>query len=252
MPRSTWPGTATTIPASSAFYLAREGGTNYAYTQFEASTRAAPSPFRRARFKTPFDVTLTVRSADVAVANTLPLSEEQAGLGMKRIHLRRDQTAAHLSDRLGGRAVRCSGRPHASAEFHPQSADPRRGGIAPKGHPGEFAYALRIGAELLLLEENYFGIAYPYEKLDQVAVPDYAYGAMENAGEIHYREDLLLFKEGRSAEESRIDVAQTMAHEQAHQWFGDLVTMRWWDEAWLNGRSPPGWRIESSPSGILR
>jgi aminopeptidase N len=221
-------------PKVVGLYQAREAGATYAYTQFEDiyARRAFPG-FDEPAFKTPFDVTLTVRSTDVAVANTLPLSEEPSGPGLKRIHYAETKPlptyliawAVGPFDVVQGPTL-----PPNSIRDRPV---PMRG-IAPKGHPGEFAYALRIGAELLLLEEKYFGIAYPYEKLDQVAVPDYAFGAMENAGEIHYREDLLLFKEGSSAEESRIEITQVMAHEQAHQWFGDLVTMRWWDEAWLN------------------
>jgi cytosol alanyl aminopeptidase len=221
-------------PRVVGLYLAHEAGASYAYTQFEDiyARRAFPG-FDEPAFKTPFDVTLTVPSADVAVANTLPLSEEQAGPGMKRIHYAATRPlptyliawAVGPFDVVEGPTL-----PPNAIRDHPV---PTRG-FAPKGHPGEFAFALAGGAEILLLEEKYFGIAYPYPKLDQVAVPDYAYGAMENAGEIHYREDLILFKEGTSAEESRINIASTMAHEQAHQWFGDLVTMRWWDDAWLN------------------
>ncbi len=221
-------------PRLAGLYLAHEGGVSFAYTQFEAieARRAFPG-FDEPSFKTPFDVTLIVRSADVAVANTLPRSEEPAGPGMKRIHYAETRPlptyliawAVGPFDVVLGPTL-----PPNSIRNRPV---PMRG-IAPKGHPGEFAYALKTGAELLLLEEKYFGIAYPYDKLDQVAVPDYAWGAMENAGEIHYRQDLLLFKEGTSAEENRIQIASLMAHEQAHQWFGDLVTMRWWDDAWLN------------------
>jgi len=240
--RSIGPGNATIHlawsrayePKLTGLYLAPEGSVNYAYTQFEAidARRAFPG-FDEPGFKTPFDVTLTVRSADVAVANTFPVSEEPAGPGMKRIHYAETRPlptyliawAVGPFDVVEGPTL-----PPNSIRNRPV---PMRG-IAPKGHPGEFAYALKTGAEILLLQEKYFGIAYPYEKLDQVAVPDYAYGAMENAGEIHYREDALLFKEGTSAEEGRAEIASIMAHEQAHQWFGDLVTMRWWNDAWLN------------------
>jgi alanyl aminopeptidase len=221
-------------PRLVGLYLAHEGGVSYAYTQFETiyARRAFPC-FDEPAFKTPFDVTLTIRSADVAVANTLPLSEEPAGPGMRRVHYAETRPLPTYLIAWAVGPFDVVAGPTLPPNAIRSRAVPTRG-IAPKGHPGEFAYALETGAQLLLLEEQYFGIAYPYEKLDQVAVPDYAYGAMENAGEIHYREDALLFKEGTSAEESRIGIAQLMAHEQAHQWFGDLVTMRWWDDVWLN------------------
>src|SRR5438445_791096 len=107
-------------------------------------------------------------------------------------------------------------------------------GIAPKGRGGELDFALKTGADLLVRLERYFGIEFPFEKLDHVAAPDYTYGAMENAGAILYREDILLFAPGVSAEQTRKSIASVMAHEMAHQWFGDLVTLRWWTDAWLN------------------
>ena len=107
-------------------------------------------------------------------------------------------------------------------------------GIAPRGRGKELHMALDAAAGLLVEEERYFGIEYPYDKLDHIAVPDFAYGAMENAGAITYREELLLYTEGKSPFTERRAIFSTMAHEMAHQWFGDLVTLRWWTDAWLN------------------
>ena len=95
------------------------------------------------------------------------------------------------------------------------------------------SWALENTAELLEWLEAYFAIAYPYDKLDLVAVPDFASGAMENAGLITYREPLLLFGEQPSVNMQR-RYAMTHAHELSHQWFGNLVTMPWWDDIWLN------------------
>ncbi len=81
---------------------------------------------------------------------------------------------------------------------------------------------------------KYFSIKYPFEKLDIVAVPDFAPGAMENTGAIFYRERLLLVDEPKVSVDAKRSVASVLAHEIAHHWFGDLVTMKWWDDIWLN------------------
>ena len=81
---------------------------------------------------------------------------------------------------------------------------------------------------------NYFGIPYPYEKLDIIGVPDFAAGAMENAGAITFRERMLLADRKTASAGVAKSVASVISHELAHQWFGDLVTMKWWDDIWLN------------------
>ena len=89
-------------------------------------------------------------------------------------------------------------------------------------------------AALLAEQERYFGVAFPFPKLDLVAVPDFQSGAMENAGAITFRDSLLLVDDKVTSLDRRIAVTSVLAHETAHQWFGDLVTMRWWDDLWLN------------------
>jgi puromycin-sensitive aminopeptidase len=81
---------------------------------------------------------------------------------------------------------------------------------------------------------EYYGIPYPEAKLDNIALPDFAQGAMENVGCVTYREQVLLIDPARSTQEEQLGVAETVAHELAHMWFGDLVTMRWWNGIWLN------------------
>jgi aminopeptidase N len=81
--------------------------------------------------------------------------------------------------------------------------------------------------------DRYFGIAYPFKKYDQVLVPDFLYGAMENAGAITFSEDRFLFNAAMTAEQKE-RLAGVIMHEMAHQWFGDLVTMKWWNGLWLN------------------
>jgi aminopeptidase N len=95
-------------------------------------------------------------------------------------------------------------------------------------------YALEVTKEILPYYNEYFGVPYPVPKLDQIALPAGFGGAMENWGGITYNEDLLLFDPQASSDLAKQRVFVTMAHEIAHQWFGDLVTMAWWDNIWLN------------------
>ena len=88
--------------------------------------------------------------------------------------------------------------------------------------------------KLLGYFNDYFGIPYPLAKLDHIAIPDFAAGAMENWGAVTYRETALLVDPDNSSAGTRQRVAEVIAHEMAHMWFGDLVTMEWWDDLWLN------------------
>ena len=99
---------------------------------------------------------------------------------------------------------------------------------------GSGDYAAHVARESLAIYEGLFGHAYPLDKMDMVAVPDFANGAMENWGLITYREQLLYFREGKNTITAKKRICETVAHEVAHQWFGNLVTMQWWDELWLN------------------
>ena len=100
---------------------------------------------------------------------------------------------------------------------------------------GELAdFALEVGAFALRFFADYYGIAYPGDKVDMVAVPDFAFGAMENLGCVVYRETLLLVDPESATQSELLAVVDVIAHELAHMWFGDLVTMRWWNGIWLN------------------
>jgi alanyl aminopeptidase len=215
-------------------YKAPEAGVDYAFTQFEAiDARWAFPCFDEPVFKTPFDVTLTVPAADVAVSNTKIIEETRAADGKKRV---RFATTRPLPTYLVAFAV----GPFDVVEHAPLPPNAVRKrplpfrGLAPRGRGKELHVALDAAAGLLVEEERYFGIEYPYDKLDHIAVPDFAYGAMENAGAITYREEDLLYTEGTSPFTHRRRMFDTIAHEMAHQWFGDLVTLRWWTDAWLN------------------
>ncbi|BAN01424.1 M1 family metallopeptidase [Ilumatobacter coccineus] len=103
--------------------------------------------------------------------------------------------------------------------------------------PGKSAltdFGLDVGAFCLRWFQEYYGIAYPSDKVDLVALPDFAAGAMENLGCITFRESVLLVDPATSTQDEQQRVADVVAHELAHMWFGDLVTMRWWNGIWLN------------------
>ncbi len=106
--------------------------------------------------------------------------------------------------------------------------------ITTKGNKSKGRYSLELGKKLLLSYEKYFGIKYPLPKLDLIAIPDFASGAMENWGAITFRETILLYDPKTSSTKTKQYIAEVISHEIAHQWFGNLVTMKWWNDLWLN------------------
>lgn len=106
--------------------------------------------------------------------------------------------------------------------------------ITIKGKSKYGKFALEAAKKFLKFYEDYFGIRYPLKKLDLIAVPDFEAGAMENWGAITFREDALLYYPGTSSVADKEWIAQVIAHELVHQWFGNLVTMKWWNDLWLN------------------
>ena len=106
--------------------------------------------------------------------------------------------------------------------------------IARPGRIAQAAFALEIGAFALTYFTDWYGIDYPGTKLDLIATPDFAFGAMENLGAVTFREALLLVDEKRASKPELQRIADVVAHEIAHMWFGDLVTMQWWNGLWLN------------------
>ena len=106
--------------------------------------------------------------------------------------------------------------------------------VHPPGKGHLTAFALEVGAFALAFFADYYGIAYPGDKLDLIAIPDFAFGAMENLGCVTFRETLLLVDRDRATQAELQRVADVVAHEIAHMWFGDLVTMGWWNGIWLN------------------
>jgi len=106
--------------------------------------------------------------------------------------------------------------------------------VTTKGNKSKGKYSLDLGKKLLTSYEKYFGIKYPLPKLDLIAIPDFAAGAMENWGAITFRETILLYDPKTSSTRTKQFIAEVISHEIAHQWFGNLVTMKWWNDLWLN------------------
>ncbi len=214
-------------------YKSIDAGDAYVFSQMEAiSARLAFPSFDEPRFKTPYDMSLTVREADAAISNTPVLKTDKLPGGMKHVQF---ATTKPLPTYLIAFAV----GPFDVVEWEPipktairDHVVPLRG-IATKGKGPRFKYALANTAGLLTALEDYFGTPYPFEKLDIIAATDFSAGAMENAGAIVYRETLMLMDESSSLSQKR-RYATVHAHEMAHQWFGDLVTPMWWNDIWLN------------------
>jgi puromycin-sensitive aminopeptidase len=106
--------------------------------------------------------------------------------------------------------------------------------IAPKGKEHLTAFALECGEFCLRYLAEYYDIPYPGDKVDMIAIPDFAFGAMENLGCITFRETALLVDPTTATQAELVRILDVIAHELAHMWFGDLVTMKWWDGIWLN------------------
>jgi puromycin-sensitive aminopeptidase len=198
-----------------------------AATQFEAvdARRAFPCWDEPAR-KAVFAVTLVVPEGVAAVSNTRVVEERPAGPGKKTVCF---ADTIRMSTYLVAFLV---------GEF--EATDPVMVGPTPlrvwcvpgKRHLARFA--VDAGAFCLRFFEQYYGVPYPGDKLDLLAIPDFAAGAMENLGAITFRENALLVDE-RAASHTELErVADVVAHEIAHMWFGDLVTMAWWNGIWLN------------------
>ncbi|HEY0230150.1 MAG TPA: M1 family aminopeptidase, partial [Dokdonella sp.] len=215
-------------------YKFKVGDDSYAVTQMEpVSARHAFPAFDEPRFKTPFDITLSVRKQDVAIANTLQVGEETSNdANWKTL---RFATTKPLPTYLVAFAVGpwdvVDAPPIAASKVRANPVPLR--GIGPRGSAKKLAWVLAQTPAIVKFYEDYTAQPYPFDKLDLLGAPDFAAGAMENAGLIVYRDAYLLLDE-HSAADSYRSVFNINAHEIAHQWYGDLVTVPWWDDIWLN------------------
>jgi len=234
-------------------YLSKTAKRKYAVTQFEATDarRAFPS-FDEPAFKATFDITLIVDAGDTAISNA-PVVSDTPGPGGK--HAVRFATTQKMSTYLVAMLVgdfRCI---EGAADGTPIRVC-STGGMENLGR-----FALSAAEACVKFYNDYFGIKYPFAKLDLISIPDFEAGAMENAGAVTFRETALLIDDKTASIERKKGVAGTVSHEIAHMWFGDLVTMAWWDDIWLNEgfasfmtRKPiqawhPEWRVDLDAVG---
>jgi alanyl aminopeptidase len=206
-------------------YRANRDGHGYLFTQFESDDAREAFPcWDEPGFKFPYQIVLEVPVAQEAVCNT-PIESTSEKEGWKTVTFKRTPPLPSylLAIAVGpfeytpipglkvpARVVTCLGQKHLAGT------------------------TVSITPKLVAGLEHWFGIPYPFEKLDLIAVPEFAYGAMENPGLITFRDDILLLDAASASVAQRRSNASVTCHELAHMWFGDLVTMEWWDDLWLN------------------
>jgi cytosol alanyl aminopeptidase len=197
----------------------------YLFTQFQAiDARRAYPTFDEPRLKARFQVTVTIPAIYDAVSNT-PVESETTEGGSKTMRFAETKL---LPSYLVALAV-------GKFDYTPIAGLGVPGRVvAPKGMGHLAGTAAEITPPVLAALEKYFNAKYPFEKVDLIAVPEYWAGAMENPGAITYRDTVLLLDPATASPWQRQSLIRITAHELAHMWFGDLVTMEWWDDFWLN------------------
>ncbi len=198
-----------------------------ASTHFEAADARRAFPcWDEPDLKAEFAVTLVVDDGLLALSNGPEVGRETAGEGKVAV---RFADTIPMSTYLVAFVV---GPLELTDPVDVDGVPLRIAHVPGKSHLVDFA--LEVGAFSLRFFTEYYGMPYPERKVDFVALPDFAAGAMENLGLITYREALLLVDPDQATQQELLAVADVVAHELAHMWFGDLVTMRWWNGIWLN------------------
>lgn len=198
-----------------------------AATQFQSTDARRAFPcWDEPAFKAVFEAALVVDEGLLAVSNTAETSRAPAGPGRVRVGFAPTMVmSAYLVAFVVG--------PLEATEPVTVDGVPIRVVHRP-GRGAQTGFALEVAAHALGWYSRYYGIAYPSDKVDLVALPDFAFGAMENLGCVTFREVLLLVEEASASQPELERVAAVINHELAHMWFGDLVTMAWWEGIWLN------------------
>lgn len=222
-------------PSLRGLYRVRQEGRWYAFTQFEPNDARRAFPcFDEPGYKVPWTVELTVPEGSVALANMPEASRGAAREGKVRVSFQRTPpTPSYLVAFAVGPFDVVEHAPVA-LESGGERVSVALRGVATHGQGALLRESLDVAAAHLGVLSQYFDRNYPYPKLDLVAVPEFGAGAMENPGLVTFREEMLLLDPQRATTSARRGVAGIIAHELAHQWFGNLVTMQWWDDLWLN------------------
>ncbi len=208
------------------FYLSTYKGRKYEVSQMESTDARVAFPcFDEPAYKATFDISAIVDKDDTAISNGEVVSDTP-GPGDK--HTIKFSQSPKMSSYLVALTVgdwKC-------VSDHTDGVKVSVCTVPGKENLAQFP--LEASKYILHYYDNYYGIKYPLPKLDNIAVPDFQAGAMENWGAIIYRESELLVDDKTGSVNAKQNIADTIAHEMAHQWFGDLVTMAWWDDIWLN------------------
>ncbi len=208
-----------------SLYRMEKDGQGYLFTQFQADDAREAFPcWDEPAFKNPFQMTLTVPEAHLAVTNT-PIEESKVEDGWRTIRFRKTKP-------LPSYLLAIATGPLETVAMPGLGVPARVVTVRGQGHLA--GLAIEMTAPLLKALEAYFGSPYPYAKLDFLAVPEFWPGGMENAGAITYADRLLLLDPEAASVSPQRSMARVIAHELAHMWFGDMVTMEWWDDLWLN------------------
>ena len=208
------------------FYLSTYKGRKYEVSQMESTDARVAFPcFDEPAYKATFDISAIVDKGDTAISNGEVVSDTP-GPGDK--HTIKFSASPKMSSYLVALTV-------GDWKCESDHIDGVRVSVCTvPGKENLTHFPLAASKAILHYYNSYYGIKYPLPKLDNIAVPDFQAGAMENWGAIIYRETALLVDEKSGSVSAKQNIADVIAHEMAHQWFGDLVTMQWWDDIWLN------------------
>ncbi len=237
---------------SRGIYSEREGNDTYVYTFFEPidARRAFPC-FDEPGDKVPWQLTFHVKADHVALGNAPALREVPEPGGMKRVELAATRPLpSYLVAFVVGPFELVEGGTAG------RIATPIRF-VIPRGRAGELGYAREVTPRVVAALEDYFDMPYPYGKLDVAVVPRF-WGTMEHPGLVAMGQPLTLIRTDQATRSRKRRYATILAHELSHYWFGDLVTMAWWDDTWLNEAlgqwsdmniteaAEPSWRVRDA------
>jgi cytosol alanyl aminopeptidase len=214
---------------SEGLFRQQDNGNWYLFSQFEPTDARAAFPcFDEPAFKTPWQLTLRVPAEDTAVSNTGVVSDTVEGKN-RTVVFRQTLPLPSYLVALGVGPFEFVDAGKAGKNQVPVRI------VVPRGHTREAKFAAQVTAEIITRHEAYFGVPYPYDKADQLAIPNtVGWGAMENPGLVTYAHSILLADPDHDTISRQRGYVIDAAHELAHQWFGDLVTTAWWDDIWLN------------------